>query len=105
MNYQELRKLVKSKTGCTAIQARYLAKEMLKLPKVLDTFINNLDNMNLYNCCDVKVVRVFGYMDDCINVIGERIRYQDQILGDTYTSKIIYKHCMTDDGHFSVEIY
>ena len=105
MNYQELRKLIKAKTGCTAVQARYLAKEMLALPKVLKTFVDNLDNMNLYNCANVEVVRVCGYMDDCVNVIGERIKDQFSYLGETYTLYNYYKHCMTHDGHFSKEVY
>jgi len=104
MNYQELRKLIKAKTGCTAVQARYLAKEMLALPKVLKTFIDNLDNMNLYNCENVKVVRVDGYMDDLVNIIGERIKDQFSINGNTYTLYTIYTHTVSYDGHFYQEV-
>lgn len=105
MNYQELRKLIKAKTGCTADQARYLSKEMLALPKVLKTFVDNLDNMNLYNCANVKVVRVDGYMDNYVNIIGDRIKDQFNIDGKTYTLYTMYKHCLTYDGHYNQEVW
>ena len=63
---------IKNKTGCSGEQARYLANEIRNLPKIQETFMSNLDRINLRNCTRVEVRLLYGYMDDDINICGWR---------------------------------
>jgi hypothetical protein len=65
-------RIIKKKTGCTDEQAKYLACEIRKLPKLKEQIMNNLNEVNLYGCDKVVVVRHFGYRDDGANIVGYR---------------------------------
>ena len=68
----KMMKTIKQKTECTKEQAKYLAKELYKLPKLKNFVMQHLDDVNLYNCDKVKLVRLLGYRDDAVNIIGLR---------------------------------
>ena len=93
MTKKEFRKLIQEKTGCTKEQAKMLRKEMNKLPKVRQTFINNLDTINLYNADRIEVVRVCGYMDDNVNVVA----YRKDPRFKCADINTLYKYCLTPD--------
>lgn len=61
---------IKKRTGCTEKQARYIAEEIRKYPKVKDIILTNIDKVNLRNCDEVKVVPFYGHYDTAVNVVG-----------------------------------
>lgn len=87
-------RLIMKKTGCTRKQAKYLATEIKKLPKLQDQIMEHLDEVNLYNCDKVELVRLYNYMDSSCNINGyrpdERISYKDM------TVYKLYRHTFHD---------
>lgn len=82
-----------NKTGCTKEQSKYLVSELSKLPKIKNIVINHLDEINLYDCCRVEVVRCFGYSDEMVNIAAFRV--YDKKLGIEFEKMHLY-HFMAD---------
>ena len=97
MKKKELRKLIQKKTQCTKEQAKYLARELKSLPKVLDNFVNHLDEINLYDCKSVKVVRVLGYLDDSVNIDARRVYDRFQVSGKVFELEKMYLYHLFED--------
>lgn len=87
-------RVIRKKTGCTEDQAKYLAVEIRKLPKLKDQIMKHLDKVNLYNCDKVELVRHFGYRDDGCNINGYRpdanLSYGESIIYN------IFKHSFNE---------
>lgn len=65
-------RVIKKKTGCTDEQAKYLAVKIRELPKMQEQIMEHLDEVNLYNCIKVDLVRLYGYFDTSCNIVGYR---------------------------------
>ena len=63
---------IKKRTRCTEEQAKYLAENIRKYPKVKDIIMSHIDKMNLENCEDIEMRPLYGYMDNSVNICGYR---------------------------------
>lgn len=66
-------RIIMKKTGCTREQAKYLAEEIRNLPKVKDIIMEHIEEVNLFGCEKVEVIRMCGYMDDSVKIAGYRL--------------------------------
>ncbi len=90
---QKMVKDIMQKTSCTKEQAKYLAEELSKLPKVKDIILQHMSNMNLYGCYKVEVKRCYGYMDDWVNIAAWRVY---DVVCNIELSKMYLWHFMAD---------
>lgn len=63
-------RVVQKKTGCTGEQAKYLAAKINELPKLQKQIMKHLDEVNLCNCAEVDLVRLYDHYDTSCNIIG-----------------------------------
>lgn len=93
IDYRTIRK----KTGCTEEQAKQLANDIRKLPKIQKTFMTHLDEINLQNCTRVEVKMVCGYMDNEVNICGYR-RIEElcfTLFGEEHISERLYRYSVS----------
>ena len=83
---------IKNKTGCTEEQAKYLATEIKKYPKVKDIILKHIDKINLRNCDEVKVVPLYGHWDTSVNVVGYLVTDVWTLFGEEHRDHKLLKY-------------
>lgn len=93
IDYRTIRK----RTGCSEEQAKQLANDIRKLPKIQKTFMSHMDEINLRNCTRVEVRMVCGYMDDEVNICAYRKIPElcFTLFGEEHVSERLYRYSVS----------
>ena len=83
---------IKKRTGCTEEQAKYLAAEIKKYPKVKDLILSHIDEINLRNCDKVEVVPFYNHWDSAVNVCGWLVTDTWTLFGEEHRDHKLLKY-------------
>ena len=83
---------IKKMTGCTEEQAKYLAEEIRKYPKVKNIILSHIDEINLRNCDRVEVVPFYNYYDSAVNVCGWLVTDVLTLFGEEHRDHKLLKY-------------
>lgn len=92
--------IIRRETGCTDEQAKYLAEEIEKLPKVKAIIMSRINEVNLFDCETVEIIRLYGYMDHSVKIAGNRLDKENSFTCCGKEFKSYKKHLWTFDSLF-----